>query len=120
MGIGQYLMLSPEGHYKATPDIERDLVYVVHTDQGQETLTPEEFSRRYGWKNDPSRVRLSLDGRKEVLLSTPSETAPPAFPRDTLDDVFRTTAPTRPDSAASEHLGPTSGSPKHATDDPFE
>ncbi len=24
----------------------------------QETLTPEEFARRYGWTNDPDRMRL--------------------------------------------------------------
>ena len=24
----------------------------------QVTLTPEEFAQKYGWKNDPERVRL--------------------------------------------------------------
>jgi hypothetical protein len=31
----------------------------VNTDAGQETLTPEEFGRKYGWKNEPERVRLT-------------------------------------------------------------
>jgi hypothetical protein len=34
-------------------------VYVALTEEGEQiTLTPEEFRQRYGWKNDPSRVRL--------------------------------------------------------------
>jgi hypothetical protein len=28
------------------------------TDGGQETLTPAEFEKKYGWKNDPERARL--------------------------------------------------------------
>lgn len=51
--------ISPDGHYLATPAMERQLVYVVVTDQGQETLSPEEFSKKYGWKNDPEKVRLN-------------------------------------------------------------
>ncbi len=61
----QALMLTPDGHYGATPLAEPMLVYVVQTDQGQETLTPEEFSKRYGWKNDPGRVRLLGGGEPE-------------------------------------------------------
>ena len=30
--------------------------YVVRTERGQETLTPPEFARRFGWKNDPDQV----------------------------------------------------------------
>ncbi|MBM4094548.1 MAG: hypothetical protein FJ276_34855, partial [Planctomycetes bacterium] len=56
---GKYLTLAPDGHYVATPKIERDIVYVVETDAGQETLTPEEFSQRFGWQNDPTQVRLA-------------------------------------------------------------
>jgi WD40 repeat protein len=55
----QYLVVSPEGHYRGTRRIERELVYVVQTDHGQDTLTPEEFAQKYGWKNDPDRVRLA-------------------------------------------------------------
>jgi hypothetical protein len=39
--------------------VQKEFVYVVQTDTGQETLTPEEFSNRYGWKNDPEKVRLA-------------------------------------------------------------
>jgi hypothetical protein len=31
---------------------------VVQTDQGQETLSPEEFAQKYGWQNDADKVRL--------------------------------------------------------------
>jgi WD40 repeat protein len=55
---GQWLAISPEGHYRGSPGVGRELVYVVETDQGQETLTPEEFAAKYGWKNEPDKVRL--------------------------------------------------------------
>jgi WD40 repeat protein len=55
----QGVAISPDGHYRGTPQIERRLVYIVQTEQGQETLTPEEFAKKYGWRNDPARVRLS-------------------------------------------------------------
>lgn len=55
-----WVPLSADGHYRGTPRVERELVFVVQTDQGQETLTPEEFATKYGWKNDPERVRLTV------------------------------------------------------------
>jgi formylglycine-generating enzyme required for sulfatase activity/serine/threonine protein kinase/WD40 repeat protein len=53
----QYVTLSPDGHYHGSPGVEKEFVYVVQTDAGQETLTPEEFSKKYGWKNDPSKAK---------------------------------------------------------------
>ncbi len=59
LGTEKSLAISPEGHYLSIPaNLTRELVYVVETDQGQETLTPQEFERRFGWKNDPSKVKL--------------------------------------------------------------
>jgi WD40 repeat protein len=52
------LVLTPTGHYRASPSIEGDLVYIVQTDLGRETLTPAEFEKKYGWKNNPNKVRL--------------------------------------------------------------
>jgi WD40 repeat protein/tRNA A-37 threonylcarbamoyl transferase component Bud32 len=52
------IMLSPDGHYRGPVGCERDIVYVVQTESGQETLTPGEFSKRFGWSNDPSKVVL--------------------------------------------------------------
>ncbi len=31
---------------------------VVQTDPGQEVLVPDQFAKKYGWENDPERVRL--------------------------------------------------------------
>jgi WD40 repeat protein len=55
---GDWFVLSPDGHYRGPPVLEQELVYVVVTDDGQETLTPEEFRQKYGWQNDPSRAKL--------------------------------------------------------------
>jgi hypothetical protein len=54
----KYAVLSPDGHFRGTPDVGRELVYVVQTDTGQETLPPADFATRYGWKNDPDNVGL--------------------------------------------------------------
>ena len=55
------LSVSAAGHYRGTPPqaVARQLVYVVDTGRGQETLTPAEFEKKYGWKNDPEQVRLA-------------------------------------------------------------
>jgi WD40 repeat protein len=58
---GKGMAISPEGHYRGSPGVEHDIVYVVQTKDGQQTLTPKQFEENYGWKNDPSRVRI--DGK---------------------------------------------------------
>jgi WD40 repeat protein len=63
---GRWLAVSALGHYRGSRDIEREIVYVVETDQGQEMLTPAEFARRFGWKNDPSKVRPLGDPREDT------------------------------------------------------
>jgi WD40 repeat protein len=57
---GRRLMcIHPEGHYRGSPGVERDLRYVAQLPDGsQVTLTPAEFEKRFGWKNDPEKVRL--------------------------------------------------------------
>ena len=56
----QFLSLGADGHYAGVPRlIERDLVYVVRTEQGQRTLTPEEFAGQYHWKNQPERAGVA-------------------------------------------------------------
>lgn len=42
-----YADRSPDGHYRGSPDVEKELVYVVQTNQGQDTLTPAEFAQKY-------------------------------------------------------------------------
>src|SRR5262249_15578784 len=55
----QGVAISPRGHYRGTPRAERFLTYVAQTEQGQQTLTPEDFATKYGWKNKPEKVRLT-------------------------------------------------------------
>jgi hypothetical protein len=55
----QFIAISPEGHYRGPPTAERYIVYVVETERGQETLTPAEMAKKYGWRNDPAKVRLT-------------------------------------------------------------
>jgi WD40 repeat protein len=60
-GAKQWVAISAEGHYRAeSPQsqwFDRDFVYVVWTEQGQDLLTPEEFATKYR-KNDPDAVHL--------------------------------------------------------------
>jgi WD40 repeat protein len=61
----RWLAISPEGDYTGTPGIQRELVAVVVTEDGrQETLSLSQFSKKYGWKNDPERAKLHLNGRR--------------------------------------------------------
>ena len=51
------LALAPDGNYVLTGSTQDAIVHVALTDAGQQiTLTPEEFAKKYGWKNDPSKV----------------------------------------------------------------
>jgi hypothetical protein len=53
------LAVSADGHYRSTPvNIQGEIRYVIQTTRGQETLTAEECSKRFNWKNDPRKVRL--------------------------------------------------------------
>lgn len=49
---------SSDGHYRASPGAEGELRHVVQTEEGQQTLTPEEFAKKFDWKNEPEKVRL--------------------------------------------------------------
>ena len=60
-GPGKHLFLSPEGHMRCSPAMSEDVVYVALTDDGRQvTLRPAEFAAKYGWKNDPEKIRLAL------------------------------------------------------------
>ena len=52
----QSVAIGPDGHFRGTLGVEKELVYMVQTDIGQETLTPANFASKYGWQNDPARV----------------------------------------------------------------
>ena len=63
------LAVSPDGHVSSSAGLEQ-LVYLVVTADGQETLTPAEFASRYGWKNNPGRAESSYRARPADLLTT--------------------------------------------------
>ncbi len=55
----KYMLISPEGHWHSpTPNTNGLFVYVVQTEQGQETLTAQEFAEKYGWRNDPEKAHI--------------------------------------------------------------
>jgi len=58
MPNGQGVLISSNGHYSGTPGSEKSLIYQAVKLSGQSTLTPEEFGKRFGWKNDPSKIKL--------------------------------------------------------------
>ena len=59
------LAFSGDGHFRILGDLRDDIVYVVQTDQGEQlTLSGEEFTVKYGWKNDPAKVSLTGDRAK--------------------------------------------------------
>jgi len=63
----KWLVVSPDGHYRGSPQIDEHIVYVALTEDGrQETYTPAAFAARFGWKNDPE---------KAYLFSPPAATA---------------------------------------------
>lgn len=69
---GFQTLVSPDGHllnqhrasgvaWVASPGVKDKFVYIVQTARGQQTLTPQEFANRYGWRNDPGKVQLNRD-----------------------------------------------------------
>ncbi len=56
----QSVVIDAAGHFRAShPVVESKLRYVVDVDGAQETLTLEEFSKRFAWKNDGNLVNLT-------------------------------------------------------------
>jgi hypothetical protein len=54
------LAVTADGHFRGNARVERLIRMVVQKQDGtSETLTPAEFERKYGWKNDPGQVRLA-------------------------------------------------------------
>jgi WD40 repeat protein len=55
-----YLAVTPDGHYRGSARAERlTRIVVQKRDGSSETLTPSEFEQKYGFKNDPAKVRLT-------------------------------------------------------------
>lgn len=41
------LVVTPQGHYRASPRLEPEIVYVVRSERGQQVLSPDEFAAKY-------------------------------------------------------------------------
>ena len=55
----QWIEIGPDGHYRGTRKIDDHIVYVALTEDGrQETYAPGAFRTKFGWRNDPDKVRL--------------------------------------------------------------
>jgi hypothetical protein len=49
------------------------VVYVALTDDGRQvTLRPAKFAAKYGWKNDPEKIRLSSAAGSHLVPRKPS------------------------------------------------
>ncbi len=56
---GGWLVIGPTGHCRGSKGIAEHVVYVAQLDDGSNiTLTPQEFAKRFGWKNDPEKATL--------------------------------------------------------------
>jgi WD40 repeat protein len=58
-GTDHAMFVLATGHYHAAPAAETEMVYIAQTEHGQQLLTPSEFARAYGWKNDARWVRFT-------------------------------------------------------------
>jgi len=58
MENARMLVLDSSGHYSGSPNLRNHLVYIVQTDNGQQTWTPDEFNKRFEWKNDSAKVQV--------------------------------------------------------------
>jgi WD40 repeat protein len=56
----QLAAVSAEGHYRVPNEKETELVFVVLTKTGMDTLTPAAFAEKYAWKNNPALARVPL------------------------------------------------------------
>jgi WD40 repeat protein len=56
----QLAVISAAGHYRVHDEATYELVYVVQTAKGQETLSPKEFAAKYKFKNNPAAV-MTMD-----------------------------------------------------------
>ena len=54
----RYFSIAPNGSFFGSSQIERELLSSAQTKNGQVTLTLDEFSSKYGWKNDSELVPL--------------------------------------------------------------
>jgi hypothetical protein len=53
---GHWMCVGPTGHCRCSKGVAKHVVYVAQLDDGSNiTLSPQEFAKRFGWKNDPRK-----------------------------------------------------------------
>jgi len=52
-------VVSAAGNYRVADEVACELVYVVQTAKGQETLAPKEFVAKFKFRNTPAAVVLT-------------------------------------------------------------
>jgi len=55
----QIVAVSADGNHRAEGGALEELVAVVLTEKGQETLTPAAFAEKYKWKNNPAATKFA-------------------------------------------------------------
>jgi hypothetical protein len=63
------LSVGPQGHYIGPRDAESQLVYVVQSGGDTKVLSPGDFERAYGWRNDPQRVVDDPEVYRHLVVS---------------------------------------------------
>ncbi|HJZ94226.1 MAG TPA: WD40 repeat domain-containing protein, partial [Gemmataceae bacterium] len=53
----QILAIGADGNFRCPDEAESELVAVVQTDKGHETLSLKEFAQRYGFRNNPAMAK---------------------------------------------------------------
>jgi hypothetical protein len=54
---GQIAAIGTDGNYRCANDAENELIAVVQTEKGQETVTFKELASKYGFRNSPGSVK---------------------------------------------------------------
>lgn len=52
-------IITADGNWRVDAGKKPDLIFVAQTPAGQLTMTPEQFTSRFGWKNNPNRIKLT-------------------------------------------------------------
>ena len=110
----RHVVINPDGHYRGSPGAEEELVYVAMAESGEQiTLTHQEFSTRYGWKNDPTKVVADL----KDLRGFPELEAPTA---DAQSELFADYIPLKKEDAEGNKIRALLFTGGHAMEvDPF-
>ncbi|MHC4496198.1 MAG: WD40 domain-containing protein, partial [Planctomycetota bacterium] len=85
---GPGIAINREGDYRGSPGIAEHLIYIVSTEQGQETMTPADFKSRFGWVNEPWQVGLYSPGSEQIKRIYVKADAQPPYDGNSWDTAF--------------------------------